>query len=74
MNFRWFSLEEICHGMIIGGNEKEERSLTIVGGGGRVLVYFILLPSSESIQIAYWQKDIPQWKHPLVSYAELYEL
>lgn len=33
MNFRWFSLEEIYHEMIIEGNEKEQRNPRIPGGG-----------------------------------------
>lgn len=35
MNFRRFSQEEICHGMIIGGNEKKKEVWEYyVGGGG----------------------------------------
>lgn len=44
MNFRWFPLEEIFHGMIIGGNEeKKETELTEDEGRGEFFLSFHML-------------------------------
>lgn len=41
MNFRWFPLEEIFHGMITGGNEeKKETELTEDEGRGGIFPVF----------------------------------
>lgn len=73
MNFRWFSLEEIYHGMITEGNEKEERSPRIPGGGkGSLSIsHFCLVQILFNLLTG---EKILREKHPLVGYAELYEL
>lgn len=44
MNFRWFPLEEIFHGMITGGNEeKKETELTEDEGRGEFFLSFHML-------------------------------
>ena len=45
MNFRWFPLEEIFHGMIIGGNEERKETeylLRMREEGGFVLSFHML--------------------------------
>lgn len=77
MNFRWFPLEEIFHGMIIGGSEERERRWSTCWGRGKGVSFLSVSHACLVLilfKLATGKNKYYKRKHPLVFYTELFEL